>query len=368
VEDRLFAALAVLRIVVLVNAVAIAIYQHTDFPHPAAFTTCMVVMALWTAWSTWAYRGPRLRTPLLLGVDLALATALVLVSPLVKGDDFRATVPGSWIVAALVSWSIHYRLRGGIAAGILLAAADLSERQELRQTDYNNAFLLILAGSIVGYLCGSLQDMATEREQAQQAATAAGERARLARAVHDGVLQVLALVQRRGRELGGEAAELGALAGEQERVLRRLVQARDTTITTHGTTDVTADLAALENIAGVTVSTPGFPVELPVPTAREVVALVRSCLDNVKTHVGEDAPAWVLLQAYPDRIELSVRDAGPGILPGRIEQAAREGRLGVSTSIRGRVADLGGTAQLSTAQHGTEWEFVIPRVPGAGPP
>ena len=42
--------------------------------------------------------------------------------------------------------------------------------------------------------------------------------------VHDGVLQVLALVQRRGLELGGEVAELGRLAGEQEVALRALVQ------------------------------------------------------------------------------------------------------------------------------------------------
>ena len=48
--------------------------------------------------------------------------------------------------------------------------------------------------------------MAVERDQALRAAAVAQERARLARAVHDGVLQVLALVQRRGGELGGDSA------------------------------------------------------------------------------------------------------------------------------------------------------------------
>ena len=54
------------------------------------------------------------------------------------------------------------------------------------------------------------------------------ERERLSRQVHDGVMQVLALVSRRGREIGGETAELAELAGEQERALRRLVSSADT--------------------------------------------------------------------------------------------------------------------------------------------
>ena len=41
----------------------------------------------------------------------------------------------------------------------------------------------------------------------------AAERDRLARPIHDGVLQVLALVQREGSELGGSGAQLATLAG-----------------------------------------------------------------------------------------------------------------------------------------------------------
>jgi signal transduction histidine kinase len=176
------------------------------------------------------------------------------------------------------------------------------------------------------------------------------------------VLQVLALVQRRGPELGGEAAELGRLAGEQERALRELIRVQDAVSTAHGdaTSDLATELARLEGRT-VTVATPGTPVELPATTAREVVAATRSCLDNVRVHVGEDAPAWVLLQAFPDRVEVSVRDDGPGIPAGRLDEAAAEGRLGIVESIRGRVADLGGTAELSTGDFGTEWEIVVPR-------
>ncbi|WP_242665170.1 MULTISPECIES: MacS family sensor histidine kinase [unclassified Nocardioides] len=362
IKDRLFRALAVLRWVVLLNAVVLNVIRADEFERPALGATCVVVMIGWTVFTTWAYDDRRRRTSPLLVADLAIALAMLLATPAVKGTDYTSSVPGFWVMGALFAWAIHYRLVGGLVAGLLLAAADL-QRQHVDASDYGNAFLLVIGGPIVGYMCDSLQRMATERDVAEREAAMAAERARLARAVHDGVLQVLALVQRRGHELGGEAAELGRLAGEQERELRGLIHAQEAvTVVGHAeSVDLVAELARLEHGQNVTVATPGSPVELPAATARELVAVARACLDNVRVHVGDDAPAWVLLQAFPDRVELSVRDDGPGISAGRLEEAARQGRLGVAESIRGRIADLGGTAELATGSFGTEWEFVVPR-------
>lgn len=355
VESRLFHALAVLRAVVLANALALTVYRFDNFVRPAAGVACLVVMVLWTGFAIWAYDEPRRRTAPLLVADLAIALGLLLASPVVKGEGFSASVPGFWVMGALIAWSIHWRLPGGLAAGAVLATADLVVRQEVTQSDYGNAFLLVVGGPIIGFMCGSLQQMATERDAAERAAAVATERARLARAVHDGVLQVLALVQRRG-------GDLGPLAGEQERRLRALIRAQDDlTPVAEGTVDLVAELTALESRPGVTVSTPGTPVELPAGTAHELVAAVGACLDNVRAHVGEDARAWVLLQSFPDRVEVSVRDDGPGIPAGRLEEAVAQGRLGVTDSIRGRIAELGGTAELATGSFGTEWEIVVPK-------
>lgn len=367
VESRLYDALAILRVVVLLNAIGLNVYRRDNFDHPTAAVVCVGVMVLWTGVAIAAYRRPRFRTALLLVVDLALAVGLILITPEVKGADFRATIPGAWIIGALLAWSAHYRWLGGAVAGTVLALADVARRQDLHQSDYGNAFLLVLAGTIVGFLCGSLQRMATEREVAERAAAMATERLRLARVVHDGVLQTLSLVQRRGREWGGEAARLGELAGEQERELRRLVQAQQAHPLTDDVVDLTAAVAELERLPGVTVSTSGVPVELPASVAGELLAAVRACLDNVRRHVGEDARAWVLLQAGPDQVEVSVRDEGPGIPAGRLEDAVAAGRLGVSGSIRGRIEDLGGTAELTTGSFGTEWELVVPRTSRVGP-
>ena len=90
--------------------------------------------------------------------------------------------------------------------------------------------------------------------------------------------------------------------------------------------------------------------------------MVEACLSNVRHHVGRDAEAWVLLEDLGDRWVVSVRDDGPGIAPGRLEDAAREGRLGVAQSIVGRMRDLGGTADLvSVPGQGAEWELCLPR-------
>ena len=76
---------------------------------------------------------------------------------------------------------------------------------------------------------------------------------------------------------------------------------------------------------------------------------MRACLDNVTRHVGPEAPAWVLVEQVADGVVVTVRDDGPGIGPGRLDEARHEGRLGVSESICGRMADLGGSARLVTA-------------------
>ncbi len=359
IKDQLFRALAVLRVVLLVNAVVLTAVRHEELARPAAAAGCLVVMAVWTGVATWAYADQRRRGLPLLVADLAVAVALLAVTPWVAGPD-APSVPGFWVMGALFAWAVQYRLPGGLVAGLMLAGADL-QRQSIDPSDYGNAFLLVLGGSIVGFMCDSLQRMATERDVAEREAVAAAERARLARVVHDGVLQVLALVQRRGQELGGDAAELGRLAGEQERELRSLIRAQDAVTADPGPwVDLGAELALLEHGA-VTVSGPGAPVRLPAATAREVVAATRACLDNVRRHVGEDAPAWVLLQDLPDRVEVSVRDEGPGIPAGRLTEAQRQGRLGVAESIRGRIHDLGGSAELVSSTVGTEWELVVPK-------
>ncbi|HEU4421165.1 MAG TPA: ATP-binding protein, partial [Pilimelia sp.] len=214
------------------------------------------------------------------------------------------------------------------------------------------------------------------------------ERERLARGIHDSVLQVLAMVQRRGAKLDGEAGELARLAGQQEAALRALIATGPV-----AAGDGVVDLRTVLNVyAGpaVSVAVPAVPVPLPARVAREVGAAVGAALANVERHCGPAARAWVLVEdeaglRADDPAELvaddaaglradeaaghrggvvtvTVRDDGPGIPGERLGEAAAEGRLGVAQSIRGRIADLGGTARITSAPgEGTEIELRIPR-------
>lgn len=366
VENTMFRALAVLRVVVLLNTIGLAVYGRSSLDHPWAATSVLGVLVVWTGFATWAYDAPSRRRVPLMVVDLVVAVTAILLSPWVKGADLNATLPGFWVMAVVLAWAIHWRWQGGLVAATLVCAADLWVRSTVSQTNYGNIFLLMLGGPIVGFLSGLLQRMARERDRAERAAAAAAERARLARVVHDGVLQVLALVQRRGTELGGDAAELGRLAGEQEVALRALVQNQEATYAPDGSgeRDLAQLITALQARTSprVNVAVPGSPVLLPEPVANEMVALVRACLHNVSDHVGSDAEAWVLLEDLGSSVQVSVRDEGPGIASQRLDEAVAEGRLGVSESIRGRAEGLGGTATLTSGPgQGTEWEFTVPR-------
>ncbi|WP_374456600.1 MacS family sensor histidine kinase [Nocardioides sp.] len=363
VEDRLHSALAIVRVVVTVNMVGLNAYRRDNFEHPTAGLAIVVALAVWTVLAIWLYQDRARRTSLLLVADLAITLAAMAATPWVKSEGFNATIPGFWVMGALLAWAIHWHWRGGLAAAAAIALFDVVPRSELDQGNYGNVFLVLIGGPVVGYLCESLQRMARERDAAEHAAAAAEERTRLARAVHDGVLQVLAMTQRRGAAAGGEWAELGRLAGEQERSLRSLIRQQDTVPAGAGDrVDLAGALEAMATAhpARVEVATPGTAVLVESHVATETVAAVRACLDNVLAHVGPEATAWILAQSAPDAITVSVRDDGPGIAPGRLEEAEADGRLGVVSSIRGRVEDLGGTARVESGSWGTEWELVVP--------
>jgi len=387
-SEPLWRALAVFRFASLGYAMLrLAVIDRGDYSRPDWAWAVIGVMTVWTIGTTIAYARPDRRTRLLLSTDLAVTAVLLLSTAVLqtsKATQHGVTpVTATWLAGPVLAWAIRYGRRAGTVAALIMSACDLSlSHGAAISVVLNGVVLLLLAGVIVGHLARLAAEVETERQRAIEVEAASRERERLARNIHDSVLQVLALVQRRGAEAGGTAAELGRLAGQQEAALRALVggglvggglvgggtagPAGGLGPGTSGAVDLRAALLSAQTDR-VTVSVPAQAVLLDKAAADELASAMRAALDNVGRHCGERTRAWVLVEDEPDVITVTIRDEGPGIPDGRLAEAAAAGRLGVSHSIHGRLRDLGGSATITSAPgEGTEVELRLPR--GAGIP
>ena len=363
IETAVWRALAVFRALGLAYAVVVYARRYDEYLHPAWGWAVLGGMTVWTVVVAGLYSRPAGRRWPVLALDLLIAMVAVDL-PRLLDDPARIvagaqTLPVVWAAAPVLAFAIKGGWPAGLGAAAAVSAADLLHRGALTVPTANNIVLLVLAGVVVGYTVDLARRGETALTEALAVEAATRERDRLSRGIHDGVLQVLALVGRRGQEAGGEAAEIGRLAAEQELALRALVGSSPQVVA--GEVDLRALLSAYAS-ASVTVSTPATPVVLAAARAREVAAAVGAALANVAAHAGQDARAWVLLEDEGRDLVVSVRDDGLGFAPPRLAQARDEGRLGVASSIGGRVRDLGGTMTVESAPGaGTEVELRVPR-------
>lgn len=353
-----------LRIVTFLFALGNAVVYHDEYTRPWLGWAAIAAMAAWSAFTIRAYSRECGRRPWVVSADLAVACGLMSLSPLIMTDtQFLSNVPLITTIWACVPAVAAGALGGQVAgalAGLVVGLSTYLNRMALTVDLVRDVVLLAGAGLVVGMASSTARRASVRLAQALRTEAATAERERLARSIHDGVLQVLARVRKRGLELGGEAAELAELAGEQEVALRSLVAAAPTESTMDGDADLRPALQLLAT-PRVQVSTPATQVMLPAATAFELTAVVREALSNVDKH-APGAKAWVLLEDLGEEVVVSVRDDGPGIPDGRLASAEAEGRMGVAQSIRGRVEALRGTLELQTGPgEGTEWEVRVYR-------
>ncbi len=386
VEQPLWRALAGYRVLTMVYAIGLFISAHDEVARPWVAVPYYAVLAVWTLATLPRVANAASCTKRFLALDLTVALAGILLTRLAETpariEAGAPTLPSIWTAGAVLAFAIKGGWRWAAFASTLVAAANLVHRSGVPTRDTVHMVLLVWIASIaIGYVVEVARASERTLARALEIEAATRERERLARDIHDGVLQVLAMVQRRGAVIGGEAAELGRMAGEQEVALRTLVSgglvpvsrvsedaAEGAVVVAVEEADDSAapvDLRALlAPYAGAKVSLaePGAPVALSPAAARELAAAVGAALDNVRKHAGEHARAWILVEDEPDGVIVTVRDNGPGIPEGRLAQAEGEGRLGVALSIRGRLRDLGGSAELiSVPGQGTEVELKVPK-------
>lgn len=358
------------RLVTLLYAVSYQVASMGYYSNVRLSWFFVALMAVWTGLSAVLLSRASLPRWKVVLADQFVVIGLMSSTRLVSDYDWYSnhqTLPTTlWATNAVISAAILFGPKGGIASGILLSVVSAVVRDQIDLDLWTDATapVLVSVGLALGLASNTARRAHAELERAARLAAITEERERLARQVHDGVSQVLALVRRRGSEIGGAAAELAELAGEQEVALRMLVSEQGEASRVDST-QAEVDLRSLLRPRGsttVSVSAPPNPVLVDRTVAEELSAVVATALSNVALHAGDGARAYVLLEDVDGEIIVSIRDDGLGIAPGRLAAAEAEGRMGVSKSILGRVEAIGGTAVLDTdVGAGTEWEIRVPK-------
>ncbi|MEY9946986.1 signal transduction histidine kinase [Kitasatospora sp. GAS1066B] len=331
--------------------------------HPVAGWIYLGALVLWTLATSRAFGNPARCSWPMLGFDLAIAVSGIVLSGYVDTPQQTAagalTLPTIWAAATVLGFGGRGGWRLAAAAALVIGAANILGHGGPTLDNIHNTVLLLMVGCPVGQVMELARASEATLGEALRVDAATRERERLSRDIHDGVLQVLALVQRRA---GAVDERLGQLAGEQERALRTLMTSGRLPAQTRGEGRDLRELLSGYADERITVAAPGTPVLLPGQVAEQLAAAVGAAVDNVRRHAGPDARAWILLEDEPAAVTVSIRDDGPGFPAGRLAEARQDGRLGVAQSIEGRLSDLGGTAEFSSAPgEGVEIELRVPR-------
>jgi signal transduction histidine kinase len=365
----LWRAAQVFRLLSCIYALGFQIAVNAELDRPAVAWALFAVLIGWSAACAAAYLQGYGRRPAWVLAEVVVVAGLMLSTGYVASGqwvaDNQSWPTTLWATNAVISAAILSGPIAGMVTALVVVAASAALKGYVSVDVGRNATIVIelAVGLAIGMAAQTARRAHAELRRAARLAASLEERDRLSRQVHDGAIQVLALVARRGREIGGPTGELAELAGEQERALRRLVSAASAgpPVGVSTSTDLVTLLRARASDR-VSMSLPATAVPLDTAVATEVDAAVANALDNVVAHAGAGARAFVLLEDLGDSVVVSIRDDGIGIADGRLDQAVAEGRAGVAKSIVGRMDWLGGSARLSTGPDaGTEWELTVPR-------
>ncbi len=325
------------------------------FDHLWAAVALVGLALAFTAWATIAWRTdpPSLLAPAAVVVELAIAGLLVFSDQWVYGHSHSQSLGSAWPLAAVLTVGIAYGTRAGAAAGFSLGVlhwlGDLAFDTSPWTSDralgsWSTIVLFTLAGAVAGFAARRIRE-------AELAIAAARAREEVSRTLHDGVLQTLAVVQRRS-----EDAEMVALAREQELELREFLFGVDPTHPGLGPT-LRAASARVERTHGLRAQV--ILAEDPAVSdqvARALGGAVSEALTNAAKH-GEAATATVFVDvAEAGGVFCSVKDDGHGFDPA----TSSEG-VGLTRSIRGRIGEVGGRVEVDARPgRGAEVRLWVP--------
>lgn len=329
--------------------VVIVIVSRSELDRPGArawlaYTLAVAALAVTVATTLLLRRDPATLTTLpMVATELAVAFCLLVGDQLAYNDvTHPQSLASAWPLAGVFTAGIAFAGRGGLIAGVAVGLGNLVGEQfdpafawgDRTQVvpPVSTLVLYAVAGGAAGFAMVKLRE-------AERRISLAQAREEIARTLHDGVLQTLALVQRRATD-----PDVVRLAREQERELREFLFGLPTTVSGGG--EVGSRLRACgarfeEHYGGSArvILAPDMPALSP-RVADALIGAVSEALTNAGKH-GAAETVTVFAEPSDDTLFCSVKDDGSGFDPAEL----REG-VGLTRSIRGRVAEVGGRVEI----------------------
>ncbi len=290
-------------------------------------------------------------------VDLVAAAMLLVGDGWVYGAGRPQSLAGAWPVATVLSVAIVSGRRAATLVALALGGARFVGQLGTSGAPSGwpgGTWLSVLSTTVLFALAGlAAAEVARRVRQAEDLAADVAARERVARDLHDGMLQTLAAVQRRAAD-----PNLVALARAQEAELRSyLFSPSDAGARAPGSAAVVDVGVVLRRAVSEAARRFGLQVDValvpPLPTLPAEVAAslggaVGECLANVAKHAGCER-ANLFAEVRDGCLEVVVRDRGVGFVVDAVV------RRGLSASVDARMAELGGEVEVrSTPGRGTE--------------
>jgi signal transduction histidine kinase len=243
-----------------------------------------------------------------------------------------------------------------IAVGLLLMAAGVATLLLLSGDVATMGRTLVSAGLAaagVALLLGpNLARLGDELGEERRARIRIEERAEIAAHLHDGVLQTLAMIQRRA----DDPRQVATLARRQERELREWLHGGISTGAASMAGLLKAELADVEDAHGIRVELVCVG-DAPIGDGvNALVAATREAALNAARHARVER-VDVYVEVEDEQIAAFVRDRGSGFDPATVDPMRR----GLAESIVGRMRRAGGSADVrSQPGEGTEVRLFLP--------
>lgn len=320
-----------------------------------------LVVTIWLA-ALRARRPQALLGPVPVSTELAVGLALMLLDGVVFAHGHvgsgQSALAASWPLAGVLTAGVAFGERVGLCAGIAMGVGRIGSAplnglslghagSTLAVSWLSTVVLYGLAGGVSGYAVRLLR-------RADDEVARARAREEVSRTLHDGVLQTLALVERRASD-----PQLASLAREQEQELRAFLAGDRMDELTGSAVSAGQIEERLRRVSGrvqrahdvridVVVAADLHPLALEKAKALE--GAVAEALVNAGKHAGATRVTVFVEPSEPGGVFCSVKDNGGGFDGATVSEG-----LGITGSIRRRIEAAGGRVEIDGGLgHGAE--------------